>query len=174
MPEPPPTFDEILAYLRQHGSTYSRESIEGQLRHAGADLATIDRAFLAWEDEILAADSADSAASPPRRALASPRRPLAWPWSLALAAVYAAGVVLWIQAGLIRRDPAMFDQARSLFPAFWLGELILGIVLIRLSPRLSRILLLAVLWEFLLALAALLLVLGFCAWLFVQISHGSH
>ena len=169
-PEAPPTFEEILAYLRQHGSAYSRESLEQQLRRAGADFATIDRAFLAWEDEILAADSA----GPPRR------RPWAWPWSLALTAVFVLIFGLLTRAGFGELKSAadihvgLLLLARRLAVGIWFGELILGLVLIKLSPRLSRILLLAVIWQFLLAVAAVLLVLGFCAWLFVQMAHGGH
>lgn len=175
MPETPPPFEEILAYLRRYGSTYSRDSLEQQLRQGGADLATIDRAFLAWEDEILAADQAAALpAAPP------PRRPVAWPWSLALAAVSVLIPVLLVGAGTalfkapLRPDVGLVPLARGLAFGLWLGELGLGLVLVRLKPRLARVLLLAALWQLCLVIAAVLLVAGFCVWLFVQMAHGGH
>jgi len=170
MPETPPTFDEIVAYLRRHGAAFSRDALEEQLRQGGAEVATIERAFLTWEDEVLALDKALAVPTAP-----PPRRPLAWPWSLALAAVSVLITWAWIQQGIAHRDRrSLLLLGRSLIPGFWLAELVLGLVLIKLSPRWSRVLLLAALWHLLLGVAALLLALGFCVWLFAQMARGHH
>jgi hypothetical protein len=168
MSETPPPYEEILAYLRQHGRTYSRESLEQQLRRAGADFATIDRAFLAWEDEVLAVYS------PP------PRRPAAWPWSLALAAVSVLlpGILLKIGIGGLKGpthdDGGLNRLAWQLVFGLWLAEVMIGILLAPFHRRLSRILQLAAFWQVCLAIAGVLLVFGFCVWLFAQMARGGH